>query len=472
MEKNNELPNGWELVKTSEVSKLIRGVTYEKSDSSKIPKTNLIGILRATNIQSKLTFEKLVYVPKKYVNEEQLIKKNDVVISMSSGSKHLVGKSSQSLNDTDVSFGTFCACIRPLDIINGKYFGYFFKSDSYNKSIQSKSLGVNINNLRKEHVENIEIPIPPLNEQKKIVKKIEDLFLELEHSKITLMIVKTQLKQYTESLLKSAFEGKLTEKWRLSNAFELHLDWFDYSNQRKKIENNSHKFLNDIITIADEHCWIDFNSIIDSMKNGIYKPKKFYSDKGIACLRMYNIENNKLVWKKIKRMILTSKEISEYQLLPNDILVNRVNSLELVGKSALIPHGLEKCIFESKNIRLRVKTEHIDPKYVYFWIIIGGRHYFYKNFQQTTGMASINQIQLGNLPIPYCTIDEQKEIISQIEQGLSLIENTENIVSSMMLQLDTLHLTILKQAFEGKLVPQDPNDEPASELLKRIKLEN
>ena len=76
---------------------------------------------------------------------------------------------------------------------------------------------------------------------------------------------------------------------------------------------------------------------------------------------MYNIQDWSLHWKNIKRLQLTSKEISEYRLNPNDILINRVNSLELVGKAALIPEDIEECVFESKNIRLRLKTEYIYP---------------------------------------------------------------------------------------------------------------
>src|SRR6266508_2995260 len=91
-----------------------------------------------------------------------------------------------------------------------------------------------------------------------------------------------------------------------------------------------------------------------SMKNGLYKPATQYGDDGTACLRMYNIHEGRIVWRDIKRMRISSEELQEYGLREGDLLVNRVNSRELVGKTAVIPRGLEPSVFESKNIRLRV----------------------------------------------------------------------------------------------------------------------
>jgi type I restriction enzyme, S subunit len=141
--------------------------------------------------------------------------------------------------------------------------------------------------------------------------------------------------------------------------------------------------------------WIVVGDATTSMKNGIYKEKQYYSEKGIPCLRMYNIEEGKLVWRDMKHMILDKREIEEYGLLPGDIVVNRVNSRELVGKACVIPPGIGTCVFESKNIRLRVEERAFSARYLSFLILKSGRHYFSRNAQQTVGMASINQDQLG-----------------------------------------------------------------------------
>lgn len=109
-----------------------------------------------------------------------------------------------------------------------------------------------------------------------------------------------------------------------------------------------------------------------SMKNGIYKPASEYSDDGVPCLRMYNIDGGAIVWRDIKRMRVSSKEVDEYGLREGDLLVNRVNSRELVGKTACVPPSLEPSIFESKNIRVRLDGSRVLPKFVNYQMLLGG----------------------------------------------------------------------------------------------------
>jgi hypothetical protein len=100
------------------------------------------------------------------------------------------------------------------------------------------------------------------------------------------------------------------------------------------------------------------------MKNGMYKPASEYGDDGIPCLRMYNIEAGAIAWRDIKRMRVTDVERVDYGLLPGDLLVNRVNSRELVGKAAVVPFGMEASVFESKNIRVRLKVDKARAKFI------------------------------------------------------------------------------------------------------------
>lgn len=321
----------------------------------------------------------------------------------------------------------------------------------------------------------IPIPLPPLPEQHRIVAKIEELFSDLDAGVAALKQAQALLKRYRQTVLKAAFTGKLTAQWREAHRGELE------SKQilQKKFKNKPIEglwderiiFDEDTIDIPREWIWIRVAEITESMQNGIYKPKDFYDVDGIACLRMYNIENGIIIWKDIKRMILTKHEIENYQLDAGDILINRVNSRELVGKAAVIPHGLEKCVYESKNIRLKIKHDIVDSKFVNFWFLANGRRYFDKNTQQVVGMASINQGQIGSMPIPYTSLSEQEEIVRQIEYRFSIIDEIAKSIDFSLKQGDQLRQSILKQAFSGKLVPQDPADEPAEKLLARIRAE-
>ena len=162
----------------SDIATLIRGVSYDRSLSSLTKKDGYTPILRANNIQKDLVLDDLVYVPSNIVKEEQKIRKGDIVLAMSSGSKDLVGKSAQAQENLDAAFGTFCGLIRAKENIDSKFLGLFFQTQEYRNYVSYLSKGVNICNLKKKDIESLQIPLPPLATQRAIVPRIESLFAE------------------------------------------------------------------------------------------------------------------------------------------------------------------------------------------------------------------------------------------------------------------------------------------------------
>lgn len=222
--------------------------------------------------------------------------------------------------------------------------------------------------------------------------------------------------------------------------------------------------------------WTRMSNITESMKNGIYKPRRFYGENGTACLRMYNIEDGSIVWKNIKRMNLTREEIQEYELRPGDILVNRVNSRELVGKAAAIPEGMEMSVFESKNIRLRLYANYAEPIFVSSWFRIFRRQYFNWHAQQVVGMASINQDQVGSMPIPFAPFREQQRIVAKVDELFTKLDAGVKSLETVKAQLKRYRQSVLKSAFDGELTEEWRRThrdelEPASKMLERIKEE-
>lgn len=164
----------WEKVKISDVSSQIRGVSYKPSDVSEIKNEGYSSILRANNIHKYgLDFNDLVYVKNGRVSEKQFLKKGDIVIAASSGSKEIVGKAASVKDDWEGSFGAFCKTIRPNSRINSAYLGFYFQSPSYRSIISHLSSGANINNLRTSDLDDLEIPLPPLPIQQKIAEKLD-----------------------------------------------------------------------------------------------------------------------------------------------------------------------------------------------------------------------------------------------------------------------------------------------------------
>jgi type I restriction enzyme S subunit len=200
---------------------------------------------------------------------------------------------------------------------------------------------------------------------------------------------------------------------------------------------------------------VSLGDVVDSMKNGIYRPSSCYADDGLACLRMYNIDGGSIVWRDIKRMKLSESEIRDYELLPGDLLVNRVNSRELVGKTAVIPDGLERCIFESKNIRVRVKRDLVEPKFAGFALLSSGRNHFDQNAQQVVGMASISQPQVASFKLPLPPLPEQRRIVAEIEQQFTRLDAGVAALRRVQANLKRYRAAVLKAACEGLLVPTE-----------------
>lgn len=216
--------------------------------------------------------------------------------------------------------------------------------------------------------------------------------------------------------------------------------------------------------------------VVASMKNGIYKPASEYADDGTPCLRMYNIEAGAIVWRDIKRMKVTPAEQLDYGLLEGDLLVNRVNSRELVGKAAVIPAGMESSVFESKNIRVRLDGAKALPKFINYQLFARGSRHFANNAQQVVGMASISQGQLADFPIVLTDLDEQRRIVAEIDKQFSRLDEAVANLQRVKANLKRYKAAVLKAAVEGRLVETEASIarregrdyETGEQLLRRV----
>ncbi len=139
----------------------VRGVSYKPEDLHDSLDESSVILLRANNIDDgKINFNDVVFVDRKKVSQDQLLQKGDILICASSGSKHLVGKAATVDFDEEVTFGAFCKVVRPSDSVNSDYISMYFQSPSYREEISSVAIGVNINNIRNEHIDALRINWP------------------------------------------------------------------------------------------------------------------------------------------------------------------------------------------------------------------------------------------------------------------------------------------------------------------------
>ncbi len=447
-----KLPKGWVWTNVGGISELLRGVSYPKEESSKEAKDDYIPILRANNINIELNFKELVYVPQKRVEDEQFVKAFDILIAMSSGSKDLVGKASQSTKDYHMAFGTFCGLVRPIPNINQRFVGFFFQSPDYRNGISRLSSGVNINNLRREHIESMPIPFPPFTEQHRIVTKIEELFTKLDAGLDALTKAKNQIKRYRQAVLKSAFEGRLTEEWRKANKDKLKpasVLLERLKEERKKKLGRKCKELppmdtSELPELPEGWAWTRLGDIV-SVRSG----------EGLSSYKMVS-EGNYPVYGGNG----ISGYHNQFMFKESELIIGRV------GAKCGVIHITQPRSWVTDNA-LIVDFSHIEIKFLYYALgLIDLNKYSVSTAQPVISGSKIYPI-LFKLP----PLSEQHRIVEEIEHRLSIAEETEKTIDQSLKQSEQLRQSILKTAFEGKLVPQDPTDLPAAELLKQIKKE-
>jgi type I restriction enzyme S subunit len=229
------------------------------------------------------------------------------------------------------------------------------------------------------------------------------------------------------------------------------------------------------VDLPDGWIHITMDAAVESMKNGLYKPANEYAERGVACLRMYNIDDGKIVWKSIKRMLLTPDEVNEYHLAPGDLLVNRVNSRELVGKAAVFPTGLEDCVYESKNIRVRLLSGLVNSDFANYQFLLFGQNHFNYNSQQVVGMASISQPQIAGLPLLLPPRIEQERIVSKVRRLLAEVDKTHARIANAKTILKRFRQAVLAAACSGKLTEDwresHADEESVVSLRQRIATE-
>ena len=221
-----ELPVGWEWVKGRDLFTVVRGVTYQKSDAKAASAEGLLPILRANNIRGSINFDDLIYVPASLISKDQLLRSGDYVVCLASGSKNLVGKAAPFRPEVTCSFA-FCGAIRP--ITDAAYFAVYLASPMYRESVSEASAGIGINNLKGSSLLDLDIALPPLAEQSRIVTRVEALMRLCGALEAKGRLEAAQHAQLVSTLLgtltASTTPEELAANWqRVSQHFDLLLD--------------------------------------------------------------------------------------------------------------------------------------------------------------------------------------------------------------------------------------------------------
>jgi len=193
--------------------------------------------------------------------------------------------------------------------------------------------------------------------------------------------------------------------------------------------------------------WVRFGRLFKSFTNGLYKPSKFYTDQGLISLRMYNIQNGQIDFSAAKRVELEPKELEQFLLEENDLLINRVNSKELVGKTAIIPAFQELLVYESMNMRAKPFKNYISAHYLNLFMMSQLAKGSISSFaKEAIGQASINQSQVSSIKTPFPPLLEQHRIVKKVDELLTLCDQLKDKLSDAQTTQLQLAETIVKQA--------------------------
>lgn len=333
--------------------------------------------------------------------------------------------------------------------------------------------------LTQASLKELPIKLPPLAEQRRIVEKIEVLFAELNKGEESLREVQKLLVRYRQSVLKAAVTGQLTADWRAENAhrFEHGRDLLNrilqvrrdtWSRRGKYKEPEAPTELHPI-DLPEGWTWATIDQVSSMVDYGT-SAKCTADREGVPVLRMGNIVDGALDLSDLKFLPSGHPHFPALLLEPGDLLFNRTNSAELVGKSAVFSGELPYCSFASYLIRAR--TIEVEPSFVSTFInSVFGRDWIRRVVSQQVGQANVNGSKLKALAIPLPPRDEQAVLVERMGEHLSKLEDLENYCREELARSTALRQSILKDAFAGRLVPQNPADEPAAELLARIRAE-
>ena len=298
----------------------------------------------------------------------------------------------------------------------------------WRKRNQDKQFGSATNYIRMANFTNYVVQYPPIIDQLAIVSKIEELLSDLDNGKQQLQIAQQQLKVYRQSLLKWAFEGKLTHKNVKEG--ELPKGW---------------KFTN-----------------LGTVLNNIEAGKSFKCDERTPNLDEVGVlKVSAVTWQffnefESKTVIGIDRINKDYFVKQDDFLFTRANTLDLIGAVVIVNSIERNLMLSDKTLRFRFNSDVI-PKYILYYLRSRkGR----KEIQRlSTGnqesMRNIGQARIKQIEFPFCTKEEQQIVVNELESKLTVCDKIEETISQSLLQAETLRQSILKKAFEGKLVSRN-----------------
>lgn len=370
----------------------------------------------------------------------KLIKTGDTIVSTTRPNLNAVALVDQTLDGQIASTGFDVLRAPGLD---PRWLGYLVRTSAFVDAMSSLVQGALYPAIRGKDVRSFTAPIAPEKEQKRIADKLDTVLTRVDAVNTRLARVAPLLKRFRQSVLAAATSGRLTEDWRQSQP-----------------------------TVDQWHA-TTFGAIAIDLRYGTSK-KCEAEGKGVAVLRIPNIgDDGQPDLHDLKFADFDDTERKKLSLQKGDLLVIRSNgSVDLVGKACVVDDRAEGLVFAGYLIRLRFDKTTVVPRFAFFALTAPEqRQRIEITAKSTSGVNNINSDELRSLPVNLPSIEEQTEIVRRVETLFAFADRLEARLAQVQTAATRLTPALLAKAFRGELVPQDPNDEPAAELLRRLQAE-
>lgn len=338
--------------------------------------------------------------------------------------------------------GTGSLIVRPNGAVRSAYLQRLLSSPAVVQTLESASVGSTMVNLNQRIMLDLDVPVPPFEEQQRIADKLDAVLARVDACRERLDRVPGILKRFRQAVLAAATFGKLTEEWRSSHARFLSSGWEETT----------------------------IGSLLESGPRNGYSPRAVEYQTSVKTLTLTATTTGRFLPQHFKYIDECIPQDSYLWLQPNDILIQRANTIEYVGVSAVYDGPPNGFIYPDLMMKCR-GNERVQTQFLHYLLLSDQvRRHFREHATGTAGnMPKINQRTVLTAPAVLPPLDEQTEIIRRAEILLTYADRLETRYATARTQVERLTPSLLAKAFRGELVPQDPNDEPASVLLERIR---
>ena len=338
-------------------------------------------------------------------------------------------------------------------------------------------------------LEDATFTLPPLAEQRRIVAEIEKQFTRIDASVDALKRAQANLKRYRASVLKTACEGRLVpteaELARVEGSdyeradellerilAERRAHWESEGKGSRKYREPAAPDTADLPDLPEGWAWASLGQAAE-VQGGIQKqPKRAPAANSFPFLRVANVQRGSLNLEDVHQIELFPGELQRLRLVQGDLLIVEGNgSPSQIGRMAIWNSEVKDCVHQNHIIRARGAGGVVSQFVETYWNSPDGSYRVLDVASSTSGLYTLSVSKVSQLPLPLPPLAEQRRIVAEVERRLSVVQQAEAAVEAGLVRAERLRQSILKLAFSGKLVPQDPDDEPASVLLERIRAE-